>query len=75
MRSRVALVMVMVCLGAGAAWGQKLDSPAKAVRANFIDVDRKILEMAKDWPADKYGYQLKSGDALVWRGAGAHRVG
>ena len=59
MRSRVAFVLVMVCLGAGAVWGQKLDSPAKAVQANFVDVDRRVLDMAKDWPADKYGYQLK----------------
>jgi len=24
-----------------------------------MDVDRRILDMARDWPADKYDYKLK----------------
>jgi len=61
MKTRVAgfLLFAVILVGFTCAWGQKLDSPAKAVRANFVDVDRKILDMAKDWPADKYDYKLK----------------
>ena len=32
---------------------------AKEVRDNFLDVDRKILDMARDWPADRYDYKLR----------------
>ena len=34
-------------------------STAQEVRANFEYVDRIILEMAKDFPEEKYGYRLK----------------
>ena len=34
-------------------------STAKEVRDDFMDVDRRILDMARDWPADKYDYKLK----------------
>jgi uncharacterized damage-inducible protein DinB len=47
-------------LGAAAALGEgESSSPAKEVRDNFADVDRRIMDMAKDWPADKYDYKLK----------------
>jgi uncharacterized damage-inducible protein DinB len=59
MKTRVGVFIMAILIAAVSAGGQKLDSPAKAVRANFVDVDRRILDMAKDWPADKYGYQLK----------------
>ena len=34
-------------------------STAKEIRDDFMDVDRRILAMARDWPADKYDYKLK----------------
>jgi len=34
-------------------------STAQEVRANFEYVDRIILEMAKDFPEENYGYRLK----------------
>lgn len=34
-------------------------STAKEIRDDFMDVDRRILDMARDWPADKYDYKLK----------------
>jgi uncharacterized damage-inducible protein DinB len=47
-------------LGAAAALGEgESTSPSKEVRDNFVDVDRRIMDMAKDWPADKYDYKLK----------------
>jgi hypothetical protein len=32
---------------------------AERLSANFADVNRKILTMAKDFPADKYNFRLK----------------
>lgn len=34
-------------------------TPAQSVRGNLQGIDGKLLEMAKDWPADKYDYKLK----------------
>ena len=63
MKLRVAivrLVAVVMVLGTAGALGEGASSsPAKEVRDNFVDVDRKILAMAKDWPADKYDYKLR----------------
>ena len=59
MRVRVAAVWLMTFVATVSLSAQKLQSPAKAIQANFMDVDRKVLEMAKDWPADKYGYKLR----------------
>jgi hypothetical protein len=61
MKLRVAwcLVAVMIFATAAALGEGESSSPAKEVRDNFIDVDRRIMDMAKDWPADKYGYKLK----------------
>ncbi len=32
---------------------------AQSTRGHFISVNRRVLEMAKDFPADKYDYRLK----------------
>jgi hypothetical protein len=32
---------------------------AQSTRGHFISVNRRVLEMAKDFPEDKYGYRLK----------------
>ncbi|HLI87002.1 MAG TPA: DinB family protein [Bryobacteraceae bacterium] len=34
-------------------------APAEQIKADFTDIHRKLLEMAKDFPAGKYGYRLK----------------
>jgi len=34
-------------------------TPAEAVKRNFDYINNKILEMAEDFPADKYNYKLK----------------
>ena len=52
-------LLVVLMFGASVAVCQVALTPAKAVRDNFIDVDRKILEMARDWPADRYDYKLR----------------
>ena len=62
MKLRVAMgLLAVLTLGMVAAVGESSSpSTAKQVRDNFIDVDRKILEMAKDWPADRYDYKLRA---------------
>jgi hypothetical protein len=49
----VLLAPVSTCLA------QKSQTTAETTRGLFTDNDRKILVMAKDFPADKYGYRLK----------------
>jgi hypothetical protein len=40
------------------AQGQKqLPTPAREIRAQFGDGNRRILDMARDFPEDKYGYR------------------
>jgi DinB superfamily len=38
---------------------QPPQGPAAQIKAEFTDINRKLLEMAKDFPADKYGFRLK----------------
>jgi hypothetical protein len=58
-RAVLLLLLSGLSFGPTSAWSQKLDTPAEQVRANFVDVDRRVLDMAKDWPAEKYNYKLK----------------
>ncbi len=47
---------------AGAAWLQgqvKTPTAAEALKQNFDYINNKVLEMARDFPADKYDYKLK----------------
>jgi hypothetical protein len=57
--SRLPLGFVLVFALASTSLAQGSPSPADSVRANFADINRKILAMAKDFPEDKYGYRLK----------------
>jgi hypothetical protein len=60
MKLRTALGLVVVLLaGSLFVLAQAAASPAKEIGDAFHDVDRRILDMAKDWPADKYDYKLK----------------
>jgi len=53
-------VITMLALGSMPAFAQTATpGVAKQVRDNFNDVDRKILEMARDWPAENYDYKLR----------------
>ena len=55
------------CLGgnhasnsSGSGWtGRGSALHRQELRDDFMDVDRRILDMARDWPADKYDYKLK----------------
>ena len=58
------LLCTILAIGLAPAFGQSAPTAgapavAKQVRDNFVEVDRRLLDMAKDWPADKYDYKLK----------------
>ncbi|HTR39538.1 MAG TPA: DinB family protein [Bryobacteraceae bacterium] len=50
------LASLFLVFAATAARAQ-VGTPAQSFHAQFIDLNRRILDMAKDWPADKYGYR------------------
>ena len=59
-RQAVAVLLTILVLGFVSAFAQSgAPGVAKQVRDNFNDVDRKILDMARDWPADRYDYKLR----------------
>jgi hypothetical protein len=41
------------------ARAQTSHSTGEEIRANFLDINRKILAMAQDFPENKYGFRLK----------------
>jgi len=52
----VAFVLVLVMTLSTAAQNR---STAQSVRGHFASINRRILEMAKDFPDEKYNFQLK----------------
>jgi hypothetical protein len=58
-RSRVAAVGVLVLFAVVAARGQQRQppDPAKALAGSLMSVNKQILEMAEDFPAEKYGFR------------------
>src|SRR5580698_6315947 len=52
---RLASVAVLAALS---LHGQA-KTPADALKRNFEYINNKVLEMAKDFPAEKYNYKLK----------------
>ena len=54
------LVTALVFSTLALAQGQRqLPTPAQAVRNNFADVNRRLLDMAQDFPEDKYNFKPK----------------
>src|SRR5690348_7143442 len=53
---RVVAALLTFC---ACAIGQNPRSVADAMRGNFNAVDKHLLEMAKDFPADKYDFKLR----------------
>jgi hypothetical protein len=59
-RKQFTLLLALVVAAAGAAFAQsRTRSTPESVRGHFNSINRRVLEMAKDFPDDKYGYQLK----------------
>lgn len=54
------LCLVLFAAGTASVFAQSPSRPtAQSARAYFASVNRKVLEMAKDFPEDKYNYKLK----------------
>lgn len=59
-RKTTVLSLMLLVIAALPAWTQTAaPSTAKSVRGHFASINRKVLEMAKDFPDDKYDYKLK----------------
>src|SRR2546422_11411099 len=52
--------MTVLAIAALMAQGQRpAPTPAQSIRGQFNGLNRGVLEMAKDFPADKYDFRLK----------------
>jgi hypothetical protein len=49
--------MVFICAIAAAAQSAQAPTPAQSIRRTFAYVNGKVLDMAKDFPEDKYDYR------------------
>jgi hypothetical protein len=58
-RARVVAVSLLVLFAVAAARGQQRQppDPAKALPASLMSITKQILDMAEDFPADKYGFR------------------
>ncbi|HZS04961.1 MAG TPA: DinB family protein [Blastocatellia bacterium] len=50
-------LVLLLAPGTGFARSQQPPTPGQSVSRNFDSVNRRILEMARDFPADKYDYR------------------
>jgi hypothetical protein len=55
--SKIASLALLAAVSALAQSPAK--TPAEALKRNFDYINNKVLEMAQDFPADKYNYKLK----------------
>lgn len=59
--NRIAVAGI-VLLAINSAMGQRQPpAPAQAINNNFTGLNQKVLEMAQDFPADKYDYRPAAG--------------
>ncbi len=52
--TRIAYLLLFVC---SLVYAQAPSTPAKSFTAQFEDLNRRLLDMAKDFPEAKYGYR------------------
>lgn len=59
--STAALLLLLVMTGGAIAQQARRTppTPAQGIRNNLKGLDAKLLEMAKDWPENKYDFRLK----------------
>ena len=80
MKIVTGLVLLSVIVVSNTAFAQGQRPPKTAAQnlsANFDYVHKQILDMAKDFPEDKYGFKLKPemrsfGEVIVARCVGNH---
>jgi hypothetical protein len=59
-KNRILIPSLLVVLAASSPAQQKTPpTPAREITAVFAGVNKQILDMAKDFPADKYDFRLK----------------
>jgi hypothetical protein len=58
-KSAIFLSALVVLACAQALPQGRARTTAEAVRGHFASINRRVLEMAKDFPDEKYGFQLK----------------
>jgi len=69
--NRIAKVLAVLGLLSINAYSQAKppSTPSQSINANFADINRKVLEMAQDFPEDKYSYSpgkdLRSFGAVI----------
>jgi len=51
------LIIGVLSISATAQTQRPPSTPAQSINANFADINRKVLEMAQDFPEDKYAYR------------------
>jgi DinB superfamily len=56
---QTAVLSLVAVSNLGLAQGQQPPSAAKSLSAEFNYVHRQILDMARDFPEEKYGFKLK----------------
>jgi|SRR5450755_2204091 hypothetical protein len=56
--NRLAGYAMLAALSAS-AWAQQPKTPAGEMAGAFASINREVLDMAKDFPADKYDYKLR----------------
>lgn len=61
LRSLRGFLPLAFLLPISVASAQTPPSPPQSIRNNFLDVHRRLLEMAKDFPADKYNFTPQKG--------------
>lgn len=60
MNVRTSLLLVILAVSPMlSAQQKKADTPGQSVRKHLASIDRRLLEMAKDFPEDKYDFRLK----------------
>jgi hypothetical protein len=58
-RHTFVLFTVILVLSSAPFAQKKVDTPADSVRKHLASIDHRLLEMAKDFPEDKYDFRLK----------------
>jgi hypothetical protein len=56
-KTAVSTIVFLIAVSANAQSPAK--APAEALKRNFDYINNKVLEMAQDFPTDKYNYKLK----------------
>jgi hypothetical protein len=51
-------IAAFAALAAG-VWAEQPKTPAAEIAAAFADVNARVLDMARDFPADKYDYKVR----------------